>query len=179
MVAGDECRESSDCNIHKGLCCRLTRRQRMQPKKVNILREIRLPNKQQEFSCTLIIRPWSWLLFQLCTYFTDADVCIGHVASNQVVTVRRRYNLLMKWDLKRKYLGRFKWEPFKFLFCESFSSFSSFHEPQDNFEWPSKSFKIFHSTGGASRFFALFIFFRRKFNVQLSNWTFHFHHIHN
>jgi len=50
---GDECRESSDCNIHKGLCCRLTRRQRMQPKK-------------------------------LCTYFTDADVCIGHVASNQV-----------------------------------------------------------------------------------------------
>jgi len=50
---GDECRESSDCNIHKGLCCRLTRRQRMQPKK-------------------------------LCTYFTDADVCIGPVASHQV-----------------------------------------------------------------------------------------------
>ena len=34
IVSGDECRESSDCNIHKGLCCRLTRRQRMQPKKV-------------------------------------------------------------------------------------------------------------------------------------------------
>ena len=32
--AGDECRESSDCNIQQGLCCRLTRRQRMQPKKV-------------------------------------------------------------------------------------------------------------------------------------------------
>ena len=127
----------------------------------------------------LVPCPWSWLLFQLCTYFTDADVCIGHVASNQVVTVRRRYNLIMKWNLKRKYLGRFKWEPFKFLFCESFSSFSSFHEPQDNFEWPSKSFKIFHSTGGASRFFALFISLKRKFNVQLSNWTFHFHHIHN
>ena len=36
-VTGDECRESSDCNIHKGLCCRLTRRQRMQPKKVRTL----------------------------------------------------------------------------------------------------------------------------------------------
>ena len=31
---GEECRESSDCNIHQGLCCRLTRRPRMQPKKV-------------------------------------------------------------------------------------------------------------------------------------------------
>jgi len=31
---GDECRESSDCNIQQGLCCRLTRRQRMQPKKL-------------------------------------------------------------------------------------------------------------------------------------------------
>ena len=50
---GEECGDSSDCNIHLGLCCRLTRRQRMQPKK-------------------------------LCTYFTDADVCIGNVASHQV-----------------------------------------------------------------------------------------------
>ena len=53
MIAGEECGDSSDCNIHLGLCCRLTRRQRMQPKK-------------------------------LCTYFTDADVCIGNVASHQV-----------------------------------------------------------------------------------------------
>ena len=33
---GDECRASSDCDIHHGLCCRLTRRQKMQPKKVKI-----------------------------------------------------------------------------------------------------------------------------------------------
>jgi hypothetical protein len=31
---GDECRESDDCNIHLGLCCRLQRRQKMQPKKL-------------------------------------------------------------------------------------------------------------------------------------------------
>jgi len=31
---GEECRESSDCNIHKGLCCTLHRRARMQPKKL-------------------------------------------------------------------------------------------------------------------------------------------------
>merc|ERR1712080_792715 len=31
---GDDCRESSDCNIHKGLCCTLHRRARMQPKKL-------------------------------------------------------------------------------------------------------------------------------------------------
>merc|ERR1711973_823047 len=50
---GEECRESSDCNIQQGLCCRLTRRPRMQPKK-------------------------------LCTYFTDADLCIGNVATHQI-----------------------------------------------------------------------------------------------
>merc|ERR1711936_971616 len=50
---GEECRDSSDCNIHQGLCCRLTRRPRMQPKK-------------------------------LCTYFTDADLCIGNVATHQI-----------------------------------------------------------------------------------------------
>ena len=33
---GEECRASSDCNIHQGLCCRLQRRQRMQPKKVQL-----------------------------------------------------------------------------------------------------------------------------------------------
>lgn len=53
---GEECRASSDCNIHQGLCCRLQRRQRMQPKK-------------------------------LCTYFTDADVCIGPVATHQIKRV--------------------------------------------------------------------------------------------
>jgi len=31
---GEECRESSDCNIHQGLCCRLQRKQRAQPKKL-------------------------------------------------------------------------------------------------------------------------------------------------
>lgn len=31
---GEECRESSDCNIQTGLCCRLQRRQKMQPKKL-------------------------------------------------------------------------------------------------------------------------------------------------
>jgi len=31
---GEDCRESSECNIHAGLCCRLQRRQKMQPKKL-------------------------------------------------------------------------------------------------------------------------------------------------
>jgi len=31
---GDDCTDSDDCNIHMGLCCRLQRRQRMQPKKL-------------------------------------------------------------------------------------------------------------------------------------------------
>jgi len=31
---GEDCRDSSDCNIHKGLCCTLHRRARMQPKKL-------------------------------------------------------------------------------------------------------------------------------------------------
>jgi len=31
---GEECRESSNCNIQKGLCCTLHRRSRMQPKKL-------------------------------------------------------------------------------------------------------------------------------------------------
>lgn len=31
---GEECRDSSDCNIHLGFCCRLQRRQKMQPKKL-------------------------------------------------------------------------------------------------------------------------------------------------
>jgi len=31
---GDECSNSDDCNIHLGLCCRLQRRQKMQPKKL-------------------------------------------------------------------------------------------------------------------------------------------------
>jgi len=31
---GDECGDSGDCNIHLGLCCRLQRRQKMQPKKL-------------------------------------------------------------------------------------------------------------------------------------------------
>jgi len=31
---GDECGDSADCNIHLGLCCRLQRRQKMQPKKL-------------------------------------------------------------------------------------------------------------------------------------------------
>jgi len=31
---GDDCNESQDCNIHMGLCCRLQRRQKMQPKKL-------------------------------------------------------------------------------------------------------------------------------------------------
>jgi hypothetical protein len=35
MMAGEECRDSSDCNIYMGFCCRLQRRQKMQPKKVN------------------------------------------------------------------------------------------------------------------------------------------------
>jgi len=31
---GEECRDSAECNIEKGLCCRLQRRHRMQPKKL-------------------------------------------------------------------------------------------------------------------------------------------------
>lgn len=31
---GDDCRTSSDCNLHKGLCCKLQRRARSQPKKI-------------------------------------------------------------------------------------------------------------------------------------------------
>jgi len=31
---GEECRSSNECNIHLGLCCRLQRRQKMQPKKL-------------------------------------------------------------------------------------------------------------------------------------------------
>merc|ERR1719474_1337280 len=31
---GEECRSSNECNIHMGLCCRLQRRQKMQPKKL-------------------------------------------------------------------------------------------------------------------------------------------------
>ena len=34
LVLGEECRDSAECNIEKGLCCRLQRRHRMQPKKV-------------------------------------------------------------------------------------------------------------------------------------------------
>ncbi len=32
---GEDCRTSSDCNIQRGLCCKLQRRARSQPKKVN------------------------------------------------------------------------------------------------------------------------------------------------
>ncbi|XP_040569097.1 prohormone-3-like [Lepeophtheirus salmonis] len=31
---GEDCRTSSDCNINRGLCCKLQRRARSQPKKV-------------------------------------------------------------------------------------------------------------------------------------------------
>jgi len=31
---GENCRTSSDCNVSKGLCCKLTRRARSQPKKI-------------------------------------------------------------------------------------------------------------------------------------------------
>merc|ERR1712203_1061952 len=31
---GEDCRTSSDCNVSKGLCCKLTRRARSQPKKI-------------------------------------------------------------------------------------------------------------------------------------------------
>jgi len=31
---GENCRSSSDCNFNKGLCCKLTRRARSQPKKI-------------------------------------------------------------------------------------------------------------------------------------------------
>ena len=34
--AGEDCRTSSDCNIQRGLCCKLQRRARSQPKKVNL-----------------------------------------------------------------------------------------------------------------------------------------------
>lgn len=35
VLAGEDCRTSSDCNISKGLCCKLHRRARSQPKKVS------------------------------------------------------------------------------------------------------------------------------------------------
>ena len=34
VSAGEDCSTSSDCNISKGLCCKLQRRARSQPKKV-------------------------------------------------------------------------------------------------------------------------------------------------
>lgn len=33
-LLGETCRTSSDCNVSKGLCCKLTRRARSQPKKI-------------------------------------------------------------------------------------------------------------------------------------------------
>lgn len=33
-ILGENCRTSSDCNVSKGLCCKLTRRARSQPKKI-------------------------------------------------------------------------------------------------------------------------------------------------
>jgi len=52
---GEDCRTSSDCNISKGLCCKLHRRARSQPKKI-------------------------------CSYFTDSMMCLGPVATGQVLT---------------------------------------------------------------------------------------------
>ena len=37
-LTGEDCRSSSDCNISKGLCCKLQRRARSQPKKVSDVR---------------------------------------------------------------------------------------------------------------------------------------------
>ena len=34
LISGEECRTSSECNGSKGLCCKLIRRARSQPKKV-------------------------------------------------------------------------------------------------------------------------------------------------
>ena len=34
IFSGETCKTSSDCNVSKGLCCKLTRRARSQPKKV-------------------------------------------------------------------------------------------------------------------------------------------------
>jgi hypothetical protein len=33
-VTGADCQDSSDCNINAGLCCRLQRKQKQQPRKV-------------------------------------------------------------------------------------------------------------------------------------------------
>jgi hypothetical protein len=52
---GEDCSTSSDCNVSKGLCCKLHRRAKSQPKKI-------------------------------CSYFTDPMMCIGPVATNQVMT---------------------------------------------------------------------------------------------
>lgn len=52
---GDACRTSSQCNISKGLCCKLHRRAKSQPKKI-------------------------------CSYFSDAMMCLGPVAVDQVMT---------------------------------------------------------------------------------------------
>ena len=116
----------------------------MQPKKVNILsliwqREISLSLQQQQLSRRLITNNMSPSFPLILTPVSAVHLFHGRgrvyrPRGLQPGSDSQTYNLLMKWDLKRKYLGRFKWEPFKFLFCESFSSFSSFHEPQDNFE---------------------------------------------
>lgn len=50
---GEDCRTSSDCNVSRGLCCKLQRRARSKPKKI-------------------------------CSYFADANQCIGPVATHQV-----------------------------------------------------------------------------------------------
>ena len=59
LFLGDDCSTSSDCNVHKGLCCKLHRRAKSRPKKVtnmNSLKQIsrlcygtRLEKKQARF----------------------------------------------------------------------------------------------------------------------------------
>merc|ERR1711860_446428 len=73
---GEDCRTSSDCNIGKGLCCKLHRRARSQPKKVRTF--------------VLLTKPWVFHVFlpsfQICSYFSDPMMCLGPVAADQVLT---------------------------------------------------------------------------------------------
>lgn len=45
---GEDCNTSSDCNVHKGLCCKLHRRAKSRPKKVTLYIHIFTMNYEKD-----------------------------------------------------------------------------------------------------------------------------------
>ena len=65
LISGEECRTSSECNGSKGLCCKLIRRARSQPKKVRYSFLVVLnPRNEINFTLKLIIQT-NWLHDQI------------------------------------------------------------------------------------------------------------------